>query len=144
MKLPFSYGKLLAILAGIIVVGAVAASIWINPPSEIRARSIDRVRLNDLQSIESSITRYYNLHHALPVDLKTLESDNGSLAEQSWHDPETQLPFEYGITGVASYQLCAVFSRSSDTNESNHVYQPKNHGAGRVCFQYRAGQYGQQ
>jgi type II secretory pathway pseudopilin PulG len=140
MKLPFSYGKLLAILAGIVVVGAAATSIWLNPPSEIRARSIDQVRLNDLQHIESSIKSYYDLHHALPVDLKALESENGLLTEQNWHDPETQHPFEYEITGATSYQLCGVFSRSSVKDANNYEYQFRNHGAGRACFQYRADQ----
>jgi type II secretory pathway pseudopilin PulG len=140
MNLECSYGKLLAILAGIVVVGAVATSIWLNPPSEIRARSIDQVRLNDLQHIDSSIRSFYGLHHALPADLKALESENGLLTEQNWHDPETQHPFEYQITGATSYQLCAVFSRSSDKDANNYEYQFKNHGADRACFQYRAGQ----
>jgi hypothetical protein len=140
MKLPFSTGNLLAILAGIIVAWAVATSIWLNPPSEIRARSLDQVRLNDLQHVELSIKRYYDLHQALPVDLKALESENGLLTQQNWHDPETQHPFEYEITGVTSYRLCAVFSRSSDKDVSNYDYQFRNHGAGRTCFQYRVGQ----
>jgi hypothetical protein len=141
MKLHLSNGKLLGILGSIVVVAAVSTSIWINPPSENRARAFDQVRLRGLQSIELAINKYVDLHHALPVDLKVLEGENGLLTQQNWHDPVTKQPFEYEIISQNSYRLCANFSRNSDKNENVYTenaydYQFKNHGAGRVCFQY--------
>jgi type II secretory pathway pseudopilin PulG len=139
MKLSFSNGNLLAILAGIVVAGAVATSIWLSPPSEIRARNLDRTRIEDLQRLDMSIKTYYGLHRALPADLRTLEGENGQIAQRNWHDPETKRPFDYEIASDTSYRLCAVFSRSSDKDANEYDYRFRNHGAGRVCFQYRVG-----
>jgi hypothetical protein len=136
MKLHLGNGKLLAILGAIVAVAAVSTSIWLNPPSEVRARAFDQVRLSDLQHVEFAIKKYVDLHHALPVDLKALEGENGLLTQQNWHDPVTKQPFEYEIISENSYRLCANFARNSEKTENVYDYQFKNHGAGRVCFQY--------
>lgn len=136
MKLNFSGGKILAILAAIVAAAAVAASIWLNPPSENRARSLDQERLKGLNSAEFAIKSYADLHHALPANLQLLESENGLLTPSIWHDPVTNQPYEYVIINENSYRLCANFSRNSDKAENGYSYQFKNHGAGHVCFQY--------
>jgi hypothetical protein len=127
-------------LGAIVAAAAVSTSIWLNPPSENRARALDQVRLNDLQQVEFAINRHYNLHHALPVDLQILESENELLAQQNWHDPVTKQPYEFDISSGTSYQLCANFSRSSGKAENGYDYQSRRHSAGRACFQYRVGQ----
>jgi hypothetical protein len=143
MKSLFSNGKALAILAGITVLVAVVTSIALNPPSEIRARSLDRVRLNGLRSTEIAVGNYYGAHHALPVGLDALGDENRQLNYKDWHDPETQRPFEYEIVNETTYKLCAVFSRSSDNDGDVNWYSFKRHKAGLDCFQQSVSQNGQ-
>jgi type II secretory pathway pseudopilin PulG len=128
-------GKTLSILAAMVAVAAVATSIWLNPPSENRARTLDEERLNGLQRAESAIERYYNTHDALPADLKVLDSERNQPMQASWHDPETHQPLEYQITGAQSYRLCATFARSSDWQNPQAIAFRK-HRAGRDCFEY--------
>lgn len=144
MKSLFSNGKFLAILAGIIAIVAVVASIWINPPSEIRARKLDQLRLRGLQDTENAITMYYRVHHALPAGFNVLDNENNRLTYKNWHDPETQQPLEYDIVNETSYKLCAVFSRSSDKEDNSYDYSFRKHSAGRDCFQKSVSQNGQQ
>jgi type II secretory pathway pseudopilin PulG len=134
MKLRFSDGRLLAGLAAVVAIAAVAASIWLNPPSVVRARALDQKRLQYLGTTESAIKSYYDVHHALPSDLKALDGDNNPWAN-NWHDPETQQPFGYEIVNQTSYRLCAVFARHSEKDDSPYDPSPKKHGAGRDCFQ---------
>jgi type II secretory pathway pseudopilin PulG len=144
MKSLFSNGKFLAILAGMIAILAVVTSIWLNPPSEIRARKLDQVRLSGLQSIENAISMYYRAHHALPAGLNVLDNESRWLNYKNWHDPETQHPYEYEIVNETSYKLCAVFSRSSDKEDNFYDYSFRKHSSGRDCFQQSVNQDGQQ
>jgi hypothetical protein len=131
----FSIGQILAGVAAVVAVAAVATSIWLNPPSEFRARALDQKRLGNLAQTENAIQTYYTVHHNLPADLKALDSEDNRLAQANWHDPETQQPFEYEITGEKSYRLCAVFSRHSEKNDNPYDVLAKQHSAGRDCFQ---------
>jgi hypothetical protein len=136
MKSLFSNGKFLAILAGIIAIVAVVTSIWLNPPSEIRARKLDQVRLENLGQTRNAVKTYYDIHHTLPTDLKALDNEsNITVQAANWHDPETQRPFEYEIVNETSYKLCAVFSRNSGKEDNPYDYSFSKHGAGRDCFQ---------
>jgi type II secretory pathway pseudopilin PulG len=143
MKSLFSNGKFLAILAGIIAIAAVVASIWLNPPSEIRARKLDQVRMSGLQFTKNAIEWYYRDHHALPTGLNVLDTEHMRPNYTSWHDPETQLPFEYEIVNETSYKLCVVFSRRSDNEDNSYNQTFGKHSAGRDCFQQSVSQYGQ-
>jgi hypothetical protein len=129
-------GKTLSILAALVAVAAVATSIWLNPPSENRARTLDEERLNGLQSAEYAISRYYNIHDALPADLTALDSERNQPIQANWHDPETHRPLEYQIIGAQSYRLCATFARSSDWQNPEAIAFKK-HSAGRNCFEYK-------
>jgi type II secretory pathway pseudopilin PulG len=145
MKLNLGDGRLLAVLAAIVAIAAVATSIWLNPPSEIRARTLDQQRLQNLAQTENAINLYYNLHQALPSDLQAL--DREGMTQTIWHDPETQRPFEYEILSESSFRLCAVFSRPSDTSDGKnnpYGYSFRTHSAGRDCFQQTLGPHGKQ
>jgi len=138
MNLRANSGKVLSILAALVAVAAVATSIWLNPPSENRARSLDQKRLDGLKRTENAISKYYDIHHALPADLKALDSERNQPIQANWHDPETQQPLEYEIRGEKSYSLCASFARNSDwLNPADYNF--KKHGAGRDCFEYNVG-----
>src|SRR5512137_1138191 len=102
-------GKILSILAALVAVAAVSTSIWLNPPSENRARALDRERLDGLKLTQNAISRYFDIHHALPADLKALDSEKNQPIQANWHDPETHRPLEYEIIGEQSYRLCANF-----------------------------------
>jgi hypothetical protein len=141
VNLRANLGKVLSILAAIVVGAAVSISIWLNPPSENRARSLDLKRLEGLKLTDSAICKYFKSHHALPADLKVLDSEKNQPIQANWHDPETQQPLEYVITGQETYRLCATFDRSSDW-QSPDEYRFKKHGAGRDCFDYTADRIG--
>ena len=135
MNLQANSGKVLSILAALVAVAAVTASIWLNPPSENRARSLDEARLIGLKVTERAISKYYNIHHALPADLKVLDTEKNQPIQASWHDPQTHEPLEYKILGQQSYSLCASFARNSDW-QNPEEYNFKKHSAGRDCFEY--------
>jgi hypothetical protein len=138
MNLQAISGKTLSILAAIVAVAAVATSIWLNPPSENRARLLDDKRVQGLERTNNAVCRYYDNHDALPADLKVLDGETNQSIQAIWHDPETHEPVEYQITGARSFRLCAKFARSSDRHDSE-AYDFKEHGAGRDCFDYTVG-----
>ena len=135
MSSQASAGKVLSILAALAAIAAVSISIWLNPPSETRARSLDQERLNGLKLTEDAICKYFDIHHALPADLKELDSERNQPIQANWHDPETNQPLEYKILGEQSYSLCATFARNSDWQNPKE-YWFKKHNAGRDCFEY--------
>jgi type II secretory pathway pseudopilin PulG len=135
MNLQANNGKVLSILAALAAVAAVSASIWINPPSENRARALDQQRLNGLRLTEDAIRKYFDIHRSLPADLKALDSERNQAIQANWHDPVTLQPLEYQITGEQSYSLCARFARNSDWQNPEY-YSFKKHSAGRDCFEY--------
>jgi type II secretory pathway pseudopilin PulG len=144
MKWHFGNGRLLAWLAAIVAIAAVATSIWLNPPSEMRARRFDQLRAQGLNQTQNAIQMYYAVHDTLPVDLKALESEHNLHQEVNWRDPETQQPFEYAIMGESSYRLCAIFSRNSDRNDETGGFIYGKHSAGRDCFQENVVHYPKQ
>lgn len=135
MNLQANNGKVLAILAALVAVAAVSTSIWLDPPSENRARALDQKRLDGLELTETAISKYFDVHHALPADLRALDSKTNQPIQANWHDPETHQPLEYQIIGEQSYRLCAKFARNSDWQDPE-AYLFKKHSAGRDCFDY--------
>ena len=133
MKPPMNAGKLMAIGTAIAVVLAVTISIWLDPPWEVRARTMDRQRLQRLSRIEASINTYFTAHKALPTDLNVLDAEKNQLLYEAWHDPDSGEPFEYEVTGEKSYRLCAHFARDADDST---IYYYRKHTVGRDCFEY--------
>src|SRR5580658_4813123 len=70
-----SAGKMLSILTALVAIAAVSTSIWLNPPSETKARSLDRERLDGLRTTAFAIKKYFAVQHALPAALKALDSE---------------------------------------------------------------------
>lgn len=141
MNLPANSGKVLSVLAALVAVAAVATSIWLNPPSENKARSLDQKRLQGLKLTEDAIKKYFDIHHALPADLKALDSETNQPIQANWYDPETHQPLEYEIKGQKSYSLCANFARNSE-GQTPDEYLFKKHNAGRNCFEYNVSSSG--
>jgi hypothetical protein len=133
-----SAGKMLSILTALVAIAAVSTSIWLNPPSETKARSLDRERLDGLRTTAFAIKKYFDVQHALPADLKALDSERNQPIQANWHDPETHQPIEYEIIGLQTYRLCATFDRNSDWQRPGD-YDFKKHSAGHDCFVYNVG-----
>ena len=133
----FNGGKVLSVFAALVAVAAVSTSIWLDPPSDNRARALDVERLEGLELTQDAIKKYFHINHALPADLTALDIESNQAILTSWHDPETHQPLEYQIIGETSYRLCAWFARESDWQNSGR-YSSKKHTAGRDCFQYNA------
>jgi hypothetical protein len=136
MTRRFGGGVLLGWLAALVSIAAVAVSIWLHPPSEMRARRLDEIRMQSLKETEGAIWFYYIAHHSLPVDLSVLKNEENHQVVR-WHDPETNRPFEYAVTGDATYQLCATFARSSDQGDALQAINGT-HNRGRDGFQMKA------
>ena len=127
-----STGRVLAICAALVAGLAVAVSIWLNPPSENRARAMDAERIWRLGQIERAINDYYRLRQKLPSNLEELEADNSELVRENLLDPNTGAPFGYEVVGEQDYRLCAIFERSTDVK--SHPPGIRKHKAGRDCF----------
>jgi hypothetical protein len=134
MKTKF-FGKLLAIAGAIAALAAVSVSIYLNPPSAVKAHALDQERLQGLQQIDFAIKGYYRTHQVLPDRLDVIENVNGLSALSSWKDPVTHLLYEYDVIGKTTYRLCADFSADSGKDESPYIVAFRKHHKGHDCFQ---------
>jgi hypothetical protein len=123
-------GKALAIGAALTAMLAVSISLWLNPPAENRARALDLERMRRLKFVELAVDKYFVDHQTLPRSLDALDAEKNQLVFQNWHDPDSDQPFSYEVTGDTSYRLCANFARSSENQSSQY----DKHKAGPDCF----------
>lgn len=130
-----SFGKLLAIAGVIAAIGAVSASIYLNPPSAVKARELDQKRLQSLRQLDFAIKAYYHNHRSLPDKLSAIENLEGLSGGSPWTDPVTGQPFEYDVLGPATYRLCADFSADSGKEENPLYIAFRKHHKGHDCFQ---------
>lgn len=135
---------------GVVIIVAIAGFFIVGSPKNERLRELDRVRVSNLQYIQSEIVYYWQNKETLPESLEALNDDLRGVRIPK--DPETREPYEYEVTGPLSFTLCAVFSLPSIGEEENgrmiappqptlkpyaHEVFPGiswEHGAGRVCF----------
>ncbi|MEK7465426.1 MAG: hypothetical protein AAB631_01460 [Patescibacteria group bacterium] len=125
-----------AVVAGFFVAGS---------PTKERMRKFDSQRLENLQSLQSSVIYYWQKHRALPASLDVLQ--NANLGQLFSRDPETNAEYEYAPGGGETFTLCATFAQSG--NVSGIMSFPKpvpvgaggdagmwdwEHGVGRTCF----------
>lgn len=135
------YGRWLAIVASVAVVATVVAAVVVmGSPSAQREAKLDSRRVDDLNHIAQVIDRHFHVHGALPADLATLAAQPGQRLAST--DPVDGTPYGYAVTGKRTYRLCAVFV--TDTAErppagGRWVPDEWNHGAGRQCFDRKAG-----
>ena len=133
-------GRRLAIVASVVVLATVVASLWVTgSPSAQREARIDERRVSDLALIRDAIRSYTQEHGALPADLAELKIQPGIRLPIA--DPVTGAPYEYVATGARTYQLCARFTTDTalqmpDDYQSRDVQWA--HGIGRQCFERTA------
>ena len=130
-----AYGKLLAIAGAVTAVVAVGVSIYINPPSSVRAHALDQERLQGLQRMDLAIKAFYRTHQLLPERLDAIRNNNDLSAGSNWEDPKTHQPFEYQVVSKTAYRLCADFSADSEPDENPYFRAFRKHHKGRDCFE---------
>jgi hypothetical protein len=130
-----SFGKLLAIAGAVAAVIAVSVSIYLNPPSAVKAHALDQERLQGLQQMDFAIKAYYHNHQALPDRLDVAENEDGLSARSNWRDPVTHQPYEYDVLSKTTYRLCADFSADSEKEQNRYVMGFRKHHKGHDCFQ---------
>jgi len=125
-NLPFAIGSAVAVAAVFLIGFGVAGT-----PSENRLLQADATRVRSLQQLERAI----RAAAAVPSSLSELEQEGG-MTDAQLKDPVTQQRFEFRALGGTRYQLCAVFSRASETEGTYQVYGSAfwRHGPGRTCY----------
>jgi hypothetical protein len=126
-------GRTLVILAGAATTVAVVAAIYLETPSEARARRLDERRVKDLVTIESTVKEYWNRRKELPPSLGAIA---GTGLQPPLTDPESQAPYRYSQKGAESFELCATFARASDKSRGDRPVHDVRwaHGSGLTCF----------
>ncbi len=110
-------------------------------PFRQRLAKFDAQKVADLQSIQAQVVSYWSAKDRLPAGLADLtDTISGFKAPD---DPQLDKPYEYRVTGVLSFELCADFNLdSADTSKAMPVYYGPletgdsnwEHPAGRYCF----------
>jgi len=99
----------------VMIVGIIATFSYLGTPNIARAIRYDQQRTIDLQSLQSSITNWYQSHGALPEILATLKKQD---YYQEPRDPEylKGKVYTYQVidTKKLQYQVCADFTLASD------------------------------
>jgi hypothetical protein len=128
---------IMTIVAGFLIIGS---------PSHIRDLRMDQQRVSDLQSIQYSITDYWQQKRHLPDTLAELNDPLTGMTVPS--DPITGEAYEYTAESNTSFVLCATFTADSvDTKGrggypyASDVSYPSgildssfDHGTGRTCY----------
>lgn len=130
-------GRRLAIVASVVVIATIAASVIVNgTPAAQREIKLDERRARDLGVIEDSIQRHYRDKGALPASLAVLADKPG--VRLAITDPETGTPYSFEPTSLRAYRLCATFTTDTAITRAaagNSLYSSDwAHGMGRVCF----------
>lgn len=117
-------------------------------PFETRNKRFDETRVNHLRNIKYAIDAYYQKNSKLPEKLIDLTKDY-YYSDQT-KDPQTNNDYEYQITSVTNYNLCAKFSTDSTKNNKNNpnyitpistTDNPSfDHPAGYHCFELKLSQ----
>jgi hypothetical protein len=129
------FGKVLVVAGAGAAIAAVVVSIYLNPPSVVKAHALDDQRMQALQQMNAAIGNYYRAHQELPQTLAILENRNGLSPRSDWTDPVTHRPYEYGVVSRNSYRLCADFAADSEIAENPYAMSFRKHHKGHDCFE---------
>jgi hypothetical protein len=117
--------------AVVAVAAAVIAGVaLLDSPRTARARSVDLQRARDLYALSRAVNVYWTRNDRLPEDLNTFTQVPGFAAETT--DPVSRTSYEYRVTGIKRYELCATFEAES-TTRLDYFWA---HGPGRQCFEF--------
>lgn len=100
--------KGIAVAASAFVLAAIVTGVaLIGAPSDARARRNDQVRVGDLQSMQYSVTSFWELKQRLPEDQGELVDPANPMPLPT--DPQTGAAYRYEKRGTYDFALCAVF-----------------------------------
>lgn len=126
----FIVASVAAVLAGFAIAGT---------PSEMREARLDQQRVDALRGIQYQVVDYWRTREELPESLSDLSDPISGYRIPN--DPETDLPYEYAVTGDTSFRLCAEFSAPSRGDQrADYSMAPGGwegnfaHDAGRTCY----------
>ena len=128
-------------VCGLIAIVVIAGFFIIGSPQKERIRRFDRQRVYDLQSVQNEIVNYWINKRVLPENLSVLEDSITGYKVPT--DPQTDNQYEYIIKGADSFELCAIFGLTDDSeNSKSPVAVPAGshsqnwqHGSGITCFE---------
>lgn len=132
---------------GVLVVATVVAGFFIvGTPQQAHRMRLDEQRVNDLMSIQSQVTYFYQQKRVVPTSLSQLQDPLLGFVVPT--DPSTGAAYEYSKTSDLAFRLCATFAEKGTYNDygtrSSVAYPTKpygntqdswEHSAGRVCFE---------
>ncbi len=142
------------IILGVIILGAIIYGFNSSgSPAAVRATKFDMERQNDLSNIRYGINSYFDRFGKLPLTLGEVNEYNFyTLSKEQVTDPETKKEYEYIPMNNNNYQLCAVFSSSTEVGSNNKKSFPQGktamrsdpnfdtgfiHPSGRFCFSFK-------
>ena len=137
---------------GLLAIATIVSGFFIvGTPQQARLARFDTQKVNDLQSLQSRVTSYWQAKQKLPASLTDL-SDALTYGPLPM-DPQSGESYVYEMSGPLSFKLCATFNAQSRGNQNFGVYpdtrgvmptpagskgvsQQDNwqHTAGQVCF----------
>ncbi|MDB5188322.1 MAG: hypothetical protein JWO50_842 [Candidatus Kaiserbacteria bacterium] len=135
------YAQHVAIGVIVLVVATILSGFVIfGTPQQTRMYRYDDQKVTSLQNIQEQIIQYWQRENKLPDQLNVLNDSTAGYSVPM--DPQTNLPFEYKVTGKNTFELCADFNEQSQG--SGNVAYPTGpygnggdswtHGPGHVCF----------
>lgn len=121
----------------IVLVAFVSALFLVESPKVARAKRLDQILTNNLNTVNNAVNSYYDQKQKLPDTLTQLQSDPTLFLtlDQSL-DPETKAPIEYRKLSDKEFEFCATF-RTDNTKEQNGLNYAGTlglHHAGRDCL----------
>ncbi len=132
-----------ALAVTLLAVAAVAASLWVHPPSAYRTDQLDQRRGWDLQHLSTQIGAYWRSHRELPPTLDVLVGDQ-RINPRTLRDPETGAPHRYRILSKTSYLLCAAIAHPDQIREQHNLALVNDEGdQSLACYRYIVAQNGQ-
>ncbi len=124
------------VIVGIIVLSLGYGFYLAGSPQSQRLVRFDDTKTSDLQTIQDRLVYYWQQKGSLPAALDGLNDPISGFSVPV--DPQNNQAFEYHLTGVRAFQLCAVFNldntSSAPTPASGYSGSNWVHGSGRVCF----------
>ena len=133
-----SVDRIAALVATVVVVAAIGIGLYVTgTPGEQRLARFDQQRVVHLTQIRQAVDGYWQEHRALPARVDSAVI--GIRLKRIPRDPETDAAYEYAVTSVDGYRLCAVFSLPSAEHLADEFWA---HGAGRQCFDFTVKEHG--
>ena len=133
-------------VGALILVSIVAGFFIVGTPWQARLYRYDEQKVSDLQNIQYQVVYYWQAKQELPSSPDDLADSIAGYTAPS--DPQTGEPYEYVVTGIRAFELCATFNAESQRDSVSFrteaiapsAYPAKGetdnwqHGEGRICF----------